>query len=347
MPIPTPTDLDGFGRLVPFRSVPHERRVEYIAARPDLDFDRPFWHMTMEGVKAENRAGTLDKVSLSFDELRAIVGAATPRPAGLIFHVGRCGSTLVSRMIGHDPRRMVIRESSVLSGLHRAARGTDRVPTFTLEQAYKDTLVTFDRLAESRGQQLLVKHSSWESFSMGRTAEILPGTPLVFVYRNPLETVQSLLDTHPGWAPRLREPASSLRRWVPWLEHLDPPFTAATIYAAIWASGVKAALDLDPAQVLLVDYERLCAEPVDVLASLVAHLNLDLDLGPAIAELGQYSKANSDGVPYDPSGQHQHPPLSDRTSAHVLDIVGDLPDRLAGQLALQSPPPARNDKGIS
>ena len=162
-----PTRLEDLSSLLPFRAHASERRIEFVRPPADLDLDRPFFHISIEPLEAAVEAGDLDTLSLSFDELRSIVGDTPPAPTGMIFHIGRCGSTLVSRMVGHDRSRMVLREASVIGGLHRASGGSDLVPTFTIEQAFKDVLVAFERLARERGQRVIVKHSSWESFSIG------------------------------------------------------------------------------------------------------------------------------------------------------------------------------------
>lgn len=335
MPPTAPTHLDDVARLLPWQALAHEHRVEFIEPPADLDFDRPFFHMTVEDLVAADAAGTLDKVSVSFDDLRSMVGDIAPRPSGMIFHIGRCGSTLVSRMVGHDRQRLVLREAAPIGGLHRASGGSDLVPTFTIEQAFKDTLACFDRFAASRGQRVIVKHSSWESFSMGRVAEILPDAPFVFIYRNPIETVESSLDGHPGWANRLHQGRAELQRWVPWLERVEEPFNAAAIYASVWAAGADAALRLPSDRVLLIDHADLSAHPDDVVQRLRDHLDLELSVPAARAELNQYSKAREDGTEFDPSGAHAHPALSPTTRRQVLSIVGDLPDQLGARLAAQ------------
>ena len=62
MPPTAPTQFDDVARLLPWQAVAHERRVEFIAPPADLDFDRPFFHMTVEDQVAADAAGTLDKV---------------------------------------------------------------------------------------------------------------------------------------------------------------------------------------------------------------------------------------------------------------------------------------------
>jgi len=314
---------------------PADRIVDFVVPPPTLDFDRPFWHMTTEDLLTKHKTGDLPVVSRSFDELRELVGDQQPAAGGMIFHIGRCGSTLVSRIVGHDRSKLVLREAPPISALHRGTAGSELVPTFTIEQAFKDVLASFDSFAGSRGQSVIVKHSSWESFSMQRMSELLPGTPFVFVYRDPLETVESSLDGYPGWGRRLHQSRAQLQRWIPWLDKIEQPFSAATIFAAVWAAGADAALRIKPSRLLLIDHAQLTAEPETTVARVAAHLHLDLDVGQALNEFDHYSKAKTDGTAFDPSGTHAHPKLSSRTRARVLDVVGDLPARLAEQERVQ------------
>lgn len=333
MALATPQTLDELASLMPFKVHAASQQIDFVAANHGLDFGRPFWHMTVDELNKRDKTDELDKVTLSFAELRDLVGTSQPQPAGMIFHIGRCGSTLVSRMVGHDSRMLVLREASPIGSLHRASSGSDRVPTFTIEQAFKDILVAFQQFAAARNQQIVVKHSSWESFSMARIAEVLPTTPMVFVYRNPIETVESSLDGHPGWAPRIHEPAELLERWMPWIRKVPLPHTAAAIYASVWASGAHAALSLPTDRVALVEHRDLTTYPERTIDRLQQHLSLDLDTTRALGELGQYSKAPTDGTTFNPDAEHGHPKLSLRTQAQVLDIVDDLPERLAARLA--------------
>ena len=333
--LPKPASMAELAALFPFETVATQAAIEFIDPPDDLDFDRPFLHMAMEGLKKLDTAKELAKATLTFAELRALVGDRTPDTSGMVFHVGRCGSTLVSRMIGHDRSRLVLREASVIGGLHRESGGMGGASTFAIEQAMKDTLCCYDAFAETRGQRGVVKHSSWESFTIGRLAELLPETPIVFVYRDPIETIESSLDGHPGWAPRLHAPRAQLQRWVPWLDRVEQPFNAVDVYAGVWAAGAHAALSAPSDRVLLVDYADLTADPARTLDQLCRHLHLDLDPDKALAELGQYSKSKTDGESFDKAGKHGHPKLTARSKAQLRDVVGDLRDRLAERAAEQ------------
>ena len=84
MPEP-PSNLSDFRRLMPIAAKTAQRLVEYIDPVADLDWDRPFWHMTLENQLDAHKAGELETASLGFAELRSLVGATAPAPTGMIF----------------------------------------------------------------------------------------------------------------------------------------------------------------------------------------------------------------------------------------------------------------------
>ena len=304
---------------------------------PDLDWSLPFWHETVEPVSDDSQT---KRTTLSFEQLAGLVSDHRPDPAGMIFHVGRCGSTLVTRMLAHDPTLLVFREAETFGALHRGSGRSETLPTFDLERTFLDVLSLSERFAAARGQRLLVKHSSWESFNMDRLAELLPATPFVFMHRDPVEVVESSLDGYPGWAWRIHQPRQELQRWVPWLDRLEPPFNAAAIFASVWAEGAYAALSLPPERLLLVAYTDLIASPEATLKRLSSHLGMEatLDVEAALLELDRYSKAARQGESaYKPGITDAHPSLSPSTAAQVREIVGDLPERLAQRNAARAP----------
>lgn len=114
-------------------------------------------------------------------------------PAGLIFHMSRCGSTLVSRMLGASPRAVSVSEPPAVDGILQS----------------RDSAV--ERLRDWTrpfGGPLFVKLDSWHIHSLPTLREAFPSTPWVFLYRDPLEVVVSHL-RRPGMqaVPGAMDPA--------------------------------------------------------------------------------------------------------------------------------------------
>src|ERR1700739_3867887 len=78
-------------------------------------FVEPFFDQTVARWSTGPRARPLVRTGL--DALLALDSEPSLEPAGMIFHLSRCGSTLVSRLLGTIPGVVVIAEPSPLNAL--------------------------------------------------------------------------------------------------------------------------------------------------------------------------------------------------------------------------------------
>src|SRR5580693_7060641 len=86
-------------------------------------FAEPFFDQTVARWARGPRARPLVKTGL--EALAALDGGPSLEPAGMIFHLSRCGSTLVSRLLGTLPGVVVVNEPAPLNTL--LGLGPDRV----------------------------------------------------------------------------------------------------------------------------------------------------------------------------------------------------------------------------
>jgi hypothetical protein len=110
------------------------------------------------------------------------------RPAGLIFHMSRCGSTLVSQVLSASPENVVISESPALDSL---LRGGTQVVT---EQRIAWIPWIVGALAQQRtGQETrcFIKLDCWHTPYLPLLRKVFPDVPWIFVYRDPVEVLAS------------------------------------------------------------------------------------------------------------------------------------------------------------
>ena len=216
-----------------------------------IRFTEPFFAATVERILEASPDEPIIRTPLS---ALASVEAATPGrdPDGFIFHVSRCGSTLVSRLAAMLPDVAVISEPDPLNALLELDPSTIR----------DDVLVDCVRLlvrafCRSRKEpHVLFKLSSWNL----RLAEVMtrafPLTRHALVYRDPAEIIASLLAGQPGWM-KLRHTQPEQTAWLLGIalaeRQTDNDFAMAAL-----AGFFEAALALDErAPLLLVDYREL------------------------------------------------------------------------------------------
>jgi len=169
----------------------------------DCDPVDPFFCDTVERSFRRRPYSLLARRVTTFRELREMGSAERLRPAGFIFHVSRCGSTLISRTLATLPELRVLSEPPALDGVLRSGCGDGDVVL---------AVEAFLRRWESRpGQQAAVfKLDCWNVNQATRLRKLFPQTPQLFVYRNPLEVVVSQM-TQPGaWTVRGALPAELL-----------------------------------------------------------------------------------------------------------------------------------------
>ena len=114
-------------------------------------------------------------------------------PTGFIFHVSRCGSTLVSQMLASVEKNVVISEASVIDKILRADAFFQDV---SMEQKIIWLRWLLNAMAQKRfddEEHFFVKFDSWSVINLSLIEKAFPETPWVFMYRNPVEVIVSNL----------------------------------------------------------------------------------------------------------------------------------------------------------
>lgn len=196
---------------------------------------------------------------------RADIGKASPdtAPAGLIFHVARCGSTLVSQMLKQHGDVVVYAEplpfNEILLPPHKWPRSE-----------LVDALRSLgDAFARHAGRPYIVKFSSWNTFYCDLLAEAFPSSPWVLCIRDPVEVAVSLLKEPAGW---LQEGVGN-----PFERLIEPEggvLTAEERVARLYGAFCEASSRLDRARGKLLRYPSL---PASVCDGVAPHFGLAMD----------------------------------------------------------------------
>ena len=110
------------------------------------------------------RAGARD-IAIDLDDLLDLVQARPQRrrPIHYVFHIGHCGSTLLSRILGDRDRFLALREPPLLMGLSRSMRALDR-PGFPIPRQRWESLLSLSLWMLSKtwrpDQTVLIKPTS-------------------------------------------------------------------------------------------------------------------------------------------------------------------------------------------
>jgi hypothetical protein len=126
------------------------------------------------------------------------------KPTALVFHSSRCGSTLVSQLLAALPQTVVLSESPPVDVL---ARSSSRSPDATVERraAWLQWMVSALGQPRVGGERhYFIKFEPRTTLELPLLRFAFPDVPWVFVYRNPVEVLISLLNepsplTTPGF----------------------------------------------------------------------------------------------------------------------------------------------------
>jgi len=112
------------------------------------------------------------------------------RPSGFIFHMSRCGSTLVAQMLAACADNVVISEAPPIDDVVRARQVR---PDLGEEEQARWLAGIVGAIGHPRGgeRRLFVKLDCWHTLALPLFRRAFPDVPWVFLYRDPVEVMVS------------------------------------------------------------------------------------------------------------------------------------------------------------
>ena len=184
--------VDRFAGWVPIR-IFWERDAAFVdwGYIGDKRFTEPFFSDTIERCLG-NPANLLFRHQTPVETLAEWREASPgPPPKGFIFHMSRCGSTLVAQMLAALPRTVVISEAGPIDSVLRA---NFRDPALTDDRRAQWLQWMVSALGQPRkGDEngLFIKFDCWDTMELGLIDQAFPDVPWIFLYRNPIEVMVS------------------------------------------------------------------------------------------------------------------------------------------------------------
>ncbi|MBX7220298.1 MAG: sulfotransferase family protein [Blastocatellia bacterium] len=126
-------------------------------------------------------------------EVLAERAAAFPgiEPQGFIFHMSRCGSTLLSQLLATSPRNLMVSEPPPVDNVLRSPW---KRPGITDEDRVQWLRWVVSALGQPRGlpvERLFLKFDCWHIFDLPLIRRAYPAVPWIFVIRDPVEVLVS------------------------------------------------------------------------------------------------------------------------------------------------------------
>ncbi len=296
--------------------------------------DHPFreWQF-MYTVQALSQAGQIgENFVTDFDILLDDRILADPiEPEGFMFHISRCGSTLSAKALARSPRHVVINQGGPLQRGFWATITKDWTKEAEASEenlhAFRNLVLAMTRRRRPEQCRAFVKFISWNTLYMDFAMQAFPQVPALFLYRNPVEVIASVL----------RETSAILwakgRRQAGFLTGGDWQATAemgnVEYLSLCFRRYLELALETASPRVSHVNYTQI--NP----ANFPAMLSRGLDFDPGEEELALmleqfqfHSKDDSDKQQFKADSAEKRASMPDEDKALVAEICGDLVARL-------------------
>jgi hypothetical protein len=198
------TELDGWIPL----------GLSWEAAQPTVDwclfdgirFTDPFFDTTVErAMRHPFRILFRRRTAVRVLEERANTNPGLP-PSGFIFHMSRCGSTLIAQMLTASCANIVVSEGWPIDSVLNADARHPEVSPRVREGWFKAMLHALGRQRFEKERRYFVKFDARHALDLPLIRRAFPDVPWVFVYRDPVEVLVSHLShptlwTMPGLVP--------------------------------------------------------------------------------------------------------------------------------------------------
>ena len=154
----------------------------------DLKYAEPFFDETISKCRSHANNSKLFKVITTVENLldwsNELIAVELK---SLIFHVSRCGSTMLSQSLATSSENIMISEAPIIDEILRSENfDSDK------KAALLKAVISF--LGQKRfpeQQHLIVKLDAWHIFNADYLRFIFPEMPFALLYRNPVEVLKS------------------------------------------------------------------------------------------------------------------------------------------------------------
>lgn len=169
---------------LPYRYRPGQQRVYWLL--PFGHATEPFQDETISRYRQQLINQIIQPCSTLAVAQQQAIALADAQPAGFIFHLSRCGSTLISGCLSELDSTCVFSESPLLTEL--------LLDKNLSVQEQKNLLRAFINLQAAvfpNRPQVIIKWNAWDIFCWDLIRDLYPQVPAIFLVRDPVEILAS------------------------------------------------------------------------------------------------------------------------------------------------------------
>lgn len=152
----------------------------------------PFFDDTIRICKMRQRENGLpERLSSAGFLEEAAYDLPSLQPSAFVFHVSRCGSTLLSQAFTEPEENVVIAEAPLLDEILRSAEKQPDISSDIQETWLKAALQLMGQQRNFKETNYIIKLDSWHIHFYEQLRKWFPQTPFFFLYRKPNEVLAS------------------------------------------------------------------------------------------------------------------------------------------------------------
>jgi hypothetical protein len=193
-------ELKSYRGLIPISIDIHTKKITWL----DLEkfhFYEGFFHKSLRVFSSLTKTTTTFTTDFDILKNNAIL-SDNLYPSGFIFHAGRCGSTLLAKVLARSNENLVISEAEPLNQIWQMLE-KEGGPLPQVNEVnkiiYRNLLLSIARRRNSAHKHLFIKFTSFNIRFFSFIHSVFPDVPAIFLTRDISEIMSSMRKKPPGW----------------------------------------------------------------------------------------------------------------------------------------------------
>jgi hypothetical protein len=158
----------------------------------DIKITAPFFEQTISECSIKRKEKYRIASCSSIDFLTSVAEEVPHlKPNAFIFHVSRCGSTLITQAFSEEEQNIVISEAPLLDEILRAEEKDPKITLTEKKHLFKAAINLMGQFRNTKESAFIIKLDSWHLHFYEQLRAWFPETPFFFLSRKPDEVLAS------------------------------------------------------------------------------------------------------------------------------------------------------------
>lgn len=252
-------------------------------------------------------------------------------PAGFIFHMSKCGSTLMAKVLDQPDSQMIVKEPTPLhENLWQYLTNNWQNPVASTDDNLRLIRHLIQILGRRRFPQqtsYFVRFRSWNIAFVESIQQAFPNTPCLFIYRDPVKVMASILNKPTTGLPRLNNSGAAAfitKQPRKALAEMDPLHYFTSFYKQYLYLGLNKMKNTH-----YLNYRQLNKQNLDqILRTTYNYTATKADLPLMQAQFDTYSKDDTGTVPFSSDRKEKKkqvtPAMQKAAEEHLMSLYQQL-----------------------